>query len=961
MYFRLFGAVLVTSCALSLSCSDDGTSGGAGGSGGDSGGSAGSGGTPGTGKVAWVSVTPSAVLLTSAADTQQIRVVAYDEAGNAFVAPSVKWTSTHADIVEIRDGAASSTGAIGSSLLVAEVDGVQSAPVFALSATPAANALLLDDADVIAVAPVEPVTPIQASWTVDTTGEPPAIGTIVLAHQSYPVMGRVQAAAKTADGARITLDRVPIQQAFTAFSIDERVPVARGGVSVSHDVGGMMTNSFALGPFECEAEAGKKVTIAPSWTPSLPQVDLDYDLVFSPFASPAHVKMFLTGNVTHQVAMSVEVSIGAEAEFKCQKTLRRFPLPIGGPIGAFVGLNVPVGVGFSAKVALEAGATKAGVSGKVGFEMALGFERKNGVTTDLSDVKVINELVPEFEAPTIGSSFRFKASFFPHLFAGIDGGVAAAEDLNFSILRAKGGISAELDSSFLGIQASDPAYASNYGLKLALEVGPGSDAQKVLSLFDEQLALEPKLVFNTPIARSPTGAFSASRAAVALGGSVTFTATMDPANATFLSVENIDKVEIREVAADGSVGPVVQELIPQAGSLTASWTWTPSDADLGDHTFAAFVRPVFFGFIPLEISGDTRRSVYVHRPGEVPPTKQVKYKWQYLTEMIATAMNNDGVVVGQQISGTGGKPPQAVRVANGVFSVLPNTIDPNLYSVAYDVNDAGTIVGGVNVYAITGVKAVMWAGGSMTELVGTPPPDDPANHYNVIAAGINNSGDVVGRTEETGLGAYPSLARITATMWSQGGAPTPLGAPYNLYMGPKDARDAWRINDVGQVLASASAYLGAFGGGPQGFSIWEAGGWTNTTAANGHAINILGQVAGCIDAAGPHAAIFSQGAGIDIDPDTTGQWASQARGINDLGVVVAERSPKSSNGPHYLYVYAGGTFERVEPPQFSTDWVDGITPPNLSSKDVRVVDIDNSGRILVQMGSAAALLTPEPN
>lgn len=918
------------------------------------------GGTPGKGKVAYVTVTPSSLLVTKPNEKRTIEAVAYDEQGNAFVAPEIAWTTTHSTVAAVDGGEVTAGGTTGSSLVIAEVDGVRSAPVLVLAATPAPDAVLLDDSVITSVEVVEPVDVSHVRWTVQAKVAPPPVGTIVLARESKAVAGRVTASSKSGGGASMTVERVPLTEAFTAFSLNEKVPVARGGLPVAHGHPLVTTKDFLFGPFECETEAGPKASLSPAWKPSLPSVgDLDKEFVLEPFATPAHVKMFVTGTVKQDISLILEFAAGLEAELKCHHTLKRFPLPLTGPLSAIAGLNLPVGIGFDAKIALEGASAKVGVEGAVGFKIALGFERKDGVTTNLTDLEIVNELTPVFEAPPIDSTFRFKASFFPHLFTSIDAGITYADNLNVGVFLAKGGIVAELDASLPGVQVSDPAYASSYGVKLGFEVGPGSDAKKLLSLFDEKFEVEPKIVKEIPISRSPTGTMTISQGAVPVGATVTFTTVMDADNATFLTANNIDTLEIREVAADGSADKVVKELKLAPGSLAASWSWSPTDADLGDHTFAAFVRPFFFSIIPLEITGDSRQSVFVHKPGELPPTKQVKYKWKYLTEMNAKALNNKGHALGGRVGLKSGEVGHPIVVVGGTVQMLPNTLDPKVWTHPYDINDDGTVVGGTGgpgMYATN--KALMWVGGTTKELSGTP-PSDPANFHGATAHGVNNAGDVVGVTEEKSLGTG-TVWKIQATLWPKGGGAVPLGAPYEPLSSPKEARAAWRINDTGQIIASDSAVVGGFGGGILGFSTWDSGSWTNTKASNGMAINILGQVAGCLDAAGPHAALFSMGAGKDIDPDTTGKWISQAVAINDAGVVVAERKPKSSNGPYSVFVYAGGQFVQVPLPSTTADWEGGVVPPNMGTNGPRPIDIDNSGRILVQLGSAGVMLTPVP-
>ena len=114
--------------------------------------------------VARVEVTPKAVLLSGAGESETLSVTAYNAAGqlvstsSAAALSSLTWTSNKpADVSIDADGILTSHASLGSAQIVAEVDGVSSAPVLVTVAQPAAGAVLVDDTQVVGnIQPADP-------------------------------------------------------------------------------------------------------------------------------------------------------------------------------------------------------------------------------------------------------------------------------------------------------------------------------------------------------------------------------------------------------------------------------------------------------------------------------------------------------------------------------------------------------------------------------------------------------------------------------------------------------------------------------------------------------------------------------------------------------------------------------------------------------------------------------------
>lgn len=198
-------------------------------------------------------------------------------------------------------------------------------------------------------------------------------------------------------------------------------------------------------------------------------------------------------------------------------------------------------------------------------------------------------------------------------------------------------------------------------------------------------------------------------------------------------------------------------------------------------------------------------------------------------------------------------------------------------SMAYDVNDAGQVVGCAEIGA--GVfHAFIWQDGVMSDL-GVLPGDTQS-----CADGVNNVGQVVGSS-------YPVSIRRRAVLWQRGDA-------IELASSTAGAR-ARGINDFGhvvgqrQVSEQKSSYVDTH---PQAF-LWrdgetvDLGGQFEDPSSVACAINNLGQVVGysecdCRATPGPRAFLWDPGEIVYLG--TFGGGDARALAINDSGAVVGE-------------------------------------------------------------------------
>jgi probable HAF family extracellular repeat protein len=225
----------------------------------------------------------------------------------------------------------------------------------------------------------------------------------------------------------------------------------------------------------------------------------------------------------------------------------------------------------------------------------------------------------------------------------------------------------------------------------------------------------------------------------------------------------------------------------------------------------------------------------------------------------ATAVNNRDQAVGW--SDTAAGPTHPFLWSHGVLTDL-GVLERGSgeYGVAFDVNEAGQVVGGSDVAGGTAMHAFLWRRGVMTDL-GTL-----GGSFSVATA-INNRGQVVGYSANRS-GAWHGF------LWERG-TMTDLGVD-----------NARGINDRGQVVGGTS-----FGTGFHAY-LWQRGHVTDLGVLSGnyseaYAVNNRGWVAG--NGASPtgfvNAFLWRHGVMTRLLTRPGGSY-SEARAINELGQVL---------------------------------------------------------------------------
>ncbi len=211
-------------------------------------------------------------------------------------------------------------------------------------------------------------------------------------------------------------------------------------------------------------------------------------------------------------------------------------------------------------------------------------------------------------------------------------------------------------------------------------------------------------------------------------------------------------------------------------------------------------------------------------------------------------------------------------------------LTPDAAVMPYGINSSGQVVGGSQQSGIG--QAFLWDGSHSINL-GTLPGKAQAG-----AVGINDLGDIVGASGNNANGSD-----MRAFLYS-GGQMQDLGVLPGF-----TASQGVDINDSGQIVGACSSVgsgttRGFFYSNGQMVPLKDLLGGTQAIAA---AINNLGQIGGTsITAAGQgHAAVFSGESAIDLG--TLGGAWSVSSDINDLGQVVGQSERADAYRQAFLY------------------------------------------------------------
>jgi probable HAF family extracellular repeat protein len=239
----------------------------------------------------------------------------------------------------------------------------------------------------------------------------------------------------------------------------------------------------------------------------------------------------------------------------------------------------------------------------------------------------------------------------------------------------------------------------------------------------------------------------------------------------------------------------------------------------------------------------------------------------------ALGINSTGIVVGATNSGHG-----FIRTSTGTTDLGANTY-------ASGINDAGDVVGSTS--SGNASEAGLFSNGTVTPL-GSLPGAQPGASSTAYA--INNSREIVGTAY-----FYPCMTIACpnhAFIWKSGSM-TDLGFP-GTSTGEDDAI-ALAINDAGEAVGNAGRYSASSG------VLWSNGTLTQI-GGMALAINNHGVIAG----SSPNAALWQNGNWVDLTIDPSSPFFGKvtldvAVAINDNGLIVANETVYPSSGDVFVY------------------------------------------------------------
>jgi probable HAF family extracellular repeat protein len=308
----------------------------------------------------------------------------------------------------------------------------------------------------------------------------------------------------------------------------------------------------------------------------------------------------------------------------------------------------------------------------------------------------------------------------------------------------------------------------------------------------------------------------------------------------------------------------------------------------------------------------------------------------------ATAINASGQVVGGsgQLVERNFVSQQGILYQDGALTALPTLGGP--YNIAFGVNDAGQVVGEVDLPGTYVVHGFVYQDGVLTELL----PLGGSNLAYCTAFAVNNAGQVVGYSN-TGTGV------THAVLWENGVA-TDLGA-----LGGNGDSQATGINDAGQVAGSTdvSGAPGYHAFRYSGGVMQDLGTLPDYDGSVGQAINAAGQVVGYafrlqqgfVD----HAFLYDGTQMYDLGT-LPGQLQSEALGINSFGQVVGWSGKGAGfSTKSHAFLYTDGVM---------TD-LNTLIPADSGWKLMQATAINDAGQIVgyginADNATHAFLLTP---
>jgi hypothetical protein len=595
--------------------------------------------------VARLAVAESGVLLTGANQERQLSVQALD-ASRRPLAARVTWSSSEPGQVTVdANGRVRSVTPVGSAMVFAEADGIRSAPVFVSTVELRPGTLLLRDAEIVSVGAAINVAAgelpgLGALYDVVVSGVPaPAVGTLVLGIGSAEVTGRVTEAEALGNQVRIRLETVSAPDLLARYDVNWTIDLAAfdnvmdgeplnatprassrnrvHAMADTHLIPEWKMPKTGTSPLSCEGSVKAALKTTPvevkvTGSPKLEIVSSRLDAALP----PGRLRVALTGPLVMSTRLGLTAEAGLVGEVRCELK-SRIPLPVfPPPIGPFVRLAIPVGIGAAVNGEVQVASIDFSVEGKNGFNLELGVDCGPHPCKSLDKAERINEFTPSLKISSMPEEgLKLKLDAQVYFLSGLDV-VALVSPLN--IVDVKVGPKQAADFGSVKRQAADTGYASNYDLKIQLEMGPGSSLKKAIEKLmggEDRGSLGFSFTPSYDLSESPSGNWQPDKSqAVPRRDTVNFRVNLKPSSTTYFAFGyNVKEVRLyRRLEGEMLFSHFRTFPIVQPGQTDFELQWQPTDEDAGKNEFAVFVTTNMIPVVAeLEILPNSIRTVEV--------------------------------------------------------------------------------------------------------------------------------------------------------------------------------------------------------------------------------------------------------------------------------------------------------------------------------------------------------------
>ena len=552
---------------------------------------------------------------------------------------SVTWTSSAPDKLSVDAAGRLVALAIGSAQVFAQASGVRSAPTLVIVAQPQAGALLVTDAQVVAVGPALRLAPgampgVGTEYEVTLQGVAvPALGTLLMAAEMAPVAGRVVATRQESAGLVVTLALAPLYELFSDYDIRFDIDLsaynfeavtsrsAAHATRATQATGAVWTPALGkralaaarplafFAPFkawDCDA------SIDGSLASRTIQLSVENTLHLVLEDRPGFTRHTLEGGAQIRGKAGLTLKAGFSAKGSCEAQ-GRLNVPIGGVFALLVMPAVRFGIGAALDGEITLVEGELSVDGSVGFSTELGWEC-GGVSAacrGLKDIKLVDSFTTTSKMPS-KRDMRAKITGQFYVLAGLDASFVFGT-LNAKIVEARIGPKQSFDLGFEDDQAARPDYAASYELTLDRVVEPGAALKDAIKkvIADDSTSVKLELARSDPISVSPKGTLSVSALRVRPGAPLDFTVDLDPKTVAYWVIGyNVVGVELFRRAA-GEAEFTHWKFMDLIASNRATYHWVPAEADAGSYEFAALVKTQLDPMPLLEVAIDSVKQVEV--------------------------------------------------------------------------------------------------------------------------------------------------------------------------------------------------------------------------------------------------------------------------------------------------------------------------------------------------------------